>query len=251
MLAPIVEQSDSTLIEARKGRKPLALYLASESSEYAHVADLERAFTLVKSDVVGGVLVAQHAGDPSGPDATRIAARIARAFARFAFPDEVYPFFKELRSKLQSKAGTQGPLGQVLDYVTDIRVRADQWQFPQRHLLIYLVIDKALFIAQDDYDPNWLWTEDWVTGVAKNETIEKLSMNRTCELILANLHGDRTTVAHLWLHLAETIQADLLVPFLGNEVTDCEVEAVSDIEFTYRDYRLTESLDLEVLSEPR
>jgi hypothetical protein len=76
-----------------------------------------------------------------------------------------------------------------------------------------------------------------------------MSLDRVCELLLANLDGDRSSLAHLWRMLGDAIQSKLLAPAFDTEVVSFGVLVVSDAEMTYRQYQQTESLDLEVLSD--
>lgn len=252
LVAPVISSDDNVLRSARKGRKPLHLFLAPENGTDPQpcVVDMEQAKSVLKSELEGKPIKAQFAAVASGAHAAQIGARVGRAFNRFPFPDEVYPFFEKLRARVQSKAGTPSVFGQVIDLVDDLRVGADQWVSPARELKLYVVVAMELLLPREDFDPGWVWGIERVEGVKAGETLSSLSLNRVCELILANLGRDTTASSMLWAQFGECLVNELLTPNLNSEVGSCRAEVLSDIEMTYRQYQRTESLDLEVLSGP-
>jgi hypothetical protein len=251
LVAPVIPSDANLLRDARKGRKPLHLYLDSGSKDGPApcIVDMERAVSVSKSELSGARLSARYVVEESSSRAGDLAARIGRAFNRFPFPNEVYPFFGELRSRVQSKAGTPGPFGQVVDLVSDLRISSDQWPKAGRRMKLYVILTEELLIPRDDYDPGWVWGNERVLGLTTKDRQESLTLNRVCELILANESGDSTTRAVLWGIFGERLVSELLRPKLSVEVVQCDVDVVSDSEFTYRQYLRTESLDLEVLSD--
>ncbi len=251
LVAPvIVNPSDGTLSSARKGQKPLHLYLESSSAEPSRcLANMEYAVSIPNLNLVGLPITARYVELASGPAARTVAARVGRAFSRFPFPDEVYPAFSRLRRQAQDKAGSAGNFGRVLDRVEDLRVSADQWSRPGRNLTLYIVVVEELLIAHDDVDPNWFWSSTRVRGLQCAEPNTGLSLDRVSELILKNLDADKSSLAHLWRLFGEIVQAKLLSPMLSDEVPTFEVVVLSDSEMTLRQYQRTESLDLEVLSD--
>ncbi|ACZ32050.1 hypothetical protein Xcel_3044 [Xylanimonas cellulosilytica DSM 15894] len=251
LVAPVVvDPTDAALSGARKGQKPLHLYLETGGTEPVRcIADMERAVSILKSDLSGSRLVARYVAEASGREARAVAWRVGRAFNRFPFPDEVYPAFSKLRRQAQDKAGSAGNFGRVLDLVEDLRVCADQWASPGRNLTLYIVVAEERLVPPDEMDPNWQWNPSRVAGLRAGEAESGLSLDRACELLLANLDGDRTSLAHLWRMFGATVESKLLAPSLDTEVVSFGVEVLSDAEMTYRQYQQTESLDLEVLSD--
>lgn len=251
MVAPVVPDTDkATLSAARKGQKPLHLYLEPTASEPSPcVADMEYAVSVPKKVLAGSPIVARYVEQASGKPARAVAWRVGRAFSRFPFPDEVYPVFARLRRQAQDKAGSTGNFGRVLDLVEDLRVSADQWSSPGRVLTLYIVVAEERLIAIDDIDPRWRWSKDRVVGLRDDETESGLSLDRACELILANLDGDESSLAHLWRVFGAKVQSNLLAPALNDEVVSFDVLVLSDTEMTFRQHQHSESLDLEVLSD--
>lgn len=252
LVAPVVvDPSDGALSSARKGQKPLHLYLQSSAAEPTRcLADMEYAVSIPKAALAGLPIIARYVEQTSGSAARALAWRVGRAFSRFPFPDEVYPAFSKLRRKAQDKAGSaESNFGRVLGLVEDLRVSADQWSNAARNLTLYIVVPEELLITPDDVDPGWVWSPERVVGLRANEPETGLSIDRVGELILANLDADKSSLVHLWRLFGETVQAKLLSPMLNHEVATFEVVVLSDSEMTFRQYNQTESLDLEVLSD--
>lgn len=251
LVAPvIIDPSDGELSSAKKGQKPLHLYLESITAEPRRcLADMEYAVSVPKATLVGLPITARYVERASGNAARQVAWRVGRAFSRFPFPDEVYPAFSKLRRQAQEKAGSAGNFGGVLDLLEDLRVAADQWSRPSRNLTLYVVLPEELLISPDDLDPGWQWSPARVIGLRSDEPETGLSLDRVSELILANLDADKTSLAGLWRLFGEVVQAKLLTPMLGAEVATFEVVVLSDSDMTFRLFQRTESLDLEVLSD--
>lgn len=247
LVAPVIQASTAEIAAARTGRKPLLLYLDDGAGTGPWVADVGRAFSIEKEQLVRGRRVGRAVQSASSIGARRLGARIARAFGRYPFPDEVYPVFSKLQDRLRAKAGTAGNLGRIIDLVEEIRVSADQWEAPGRHLALYVIVSSEFLIAEEDGDPAWSWAR--VVGGGAQESLGNLTIDRVCELLLANIDGDRTSLLHLWREFGQALYVSLIAPYLNDEVTAVDVDVVSDVDFTYRDAMRSESLDLETLSD--
>lgn len=250
LVAPIITKpSDGEISSARKGQKPLHLYLESNAAEPTQcVADMEFAMSIPKSTLVGLPITARYVEQASSRSARSVAWRVGRAFSRFPFPDEVYPAFSRIRRQAQDKAGSSGNFGLLLDRVEDLRVAADQWTRAGRKLTLYIIVAEELLIAPEDVDPTWKWSPERVIGLRSNEPATGLSLDRVSELILANIDADRSSLAHLWALFGKIVEEKLLSPGLSKEVATFAAVVLSDTEMTFRQYQETESLDLEVLS---
>ena len=172
---------------------------------------MERAVSIPKATLVGLPIIARYVDNASGRTARSVAWRVGRAFSRFPFPDEVYPAFSKLRGQAQDKAGSAGNFGRVLDLVEDLRVSADQWSGSGRNLTLYIVVAEERLIPPDDMDPGWHWSPTRVASLRVDEGETGLSLDRVSELILSDLEGDKSSLAHSGDSLAKTIQAILLV----------------------------------------
>jgi hypothetical protein len=224
LVAPVISPDKRDLSDARKGRKPLLLYLQSEKEvPDVHVADMERATSVPKALLVGCRVLARHGVEASENGTRVIAARVGRAFSRFPFPDEVYPIFKDLRGRVQTKSGTESAFGKVIDLVADLRVSADQWAEPGRCLTLFVIVPEAQLIPIEDTDPNWEWGPHRIKGLKQGESEAGLDLNRVSTLILENSGGDATALARLWAKFGELLQDTLLRPSLNSEVISFEV----------------------------
>jgi hypothetical protein len=248
LAAPVdrVDEDDTLYGAAAKGRRPLRVPLCDQNGQH-WVADVGRAFPVRKADIGPSALLAHCAQGDHDHNARVIRSRIARAYGRFPFPDEVAPVFKKLQDRLRSKAGGPGHLGQVLDLVQEVRVSADQWELPGRELRLFLIVSGEHLIPDEDADPSWTWGR--TLGWERKDSESLLTLDRACDLLLMNADNDATTTLNLWRKVGERIHAELLVPFLNDAVSDVEVEVVSDEDFTLRQFNRSESLDLETLSD--
>lgn len=252
LVAPAQQIADDEHRAALKGRKPLLVPLDDDCGG-RWTADLSRAFSIRKSVLRTAQVIVRCAESAHGQQAARIRSRISRAFGRFPFPDEVHPVLAKLEDRIRSKAGTPGNLGKVIDLIDDIRVTADQWDKPGRHLKLYLIISSNELIPADDCDPSWTWSR--VRGWSTHDEYEP-TLDRVCELILANHNGgdddhnnDLTTLCHLWRKFGTALFSALIEPHLNDEVSIVDVEVISDADMTLHTFLRTERLDLQALSE--
>lgn len=249
LVAPVIEATPADVSAARKGKRPLLLFLDDAAGAGPWVADIERAFPVVKSQLLESIRVARCVDSASSNEARWLGARIGRVFSRFPFPNEVFPVFAKLQDRLRARSGTAGNLGQVIDLVAEIRVSANQWDAPGRRLKVHVIVPSQLLIPMEDADPSWTWSR--VKGWRTSDTPGALPIDRVCELILASQAGDLTSLMHLWHELGQSLDAVFLQPRLDSEVTQIEVAVVPDLEFTHQDIASSESLDLETLSDSR
>ena len=248
LVAPVIAATPAEGRAIAKGQSPLLIPLG----EAAANADVQRATSVPKSSLVGLAITARAASDAFGRDALEVSRRIGHAFSRFAFPDEVYPAFHKLRQDAQRKTGTDSAFGRVLDLVDDLRVEADQWARPGRRLRLWVIVERPHMVAADLIDGEWPWDAAHVPGLKPGERQETLSLDRVCQLILASVEAGQPAAPVLWDAFGTLVKQRLLGPgydACGDEVAAFEVEVVSDDDMTYRQYKATESLDLEALSD--
>ena len=256
-IAPLINPDPNLLSAAHKGKSPLHLYLAGFGDSEDAIADMQRMFAIPKQLVVGRNFLARYVRHESGDVARVLAARIGRVFTRFPFPDEVNPAFAKIRDKAQNSAGTQSAFGKVIDLIEDLRVSADQWESPGRHLKLHVVVPERFLISPDDVDVDWEWSNAIVSRKRTNERLESASLTRISELVVANCNAlltdpdsvDTTTIFYLWGAWQDKVQIELLSPGVSHEIASFTVDLLSDVEFSFAQWRKTESLDLEVLSD--
>jgi len=245
LVAPVEQPENTVLTDAIKGRRPLLVPLKDDSGEQ-WVANVGRAFPIPKAELSSPPR--RCSDSDQGETARTIRDRIARAYGRFPFPGEVHNVFKPLRDKIHSKVGGSGAFGQVIDLLSTIRVSAKNWEMPERQLQLFLIVPCEYFIKDEDAASSW--NERRVEGWnAKKDSFSSLSLDRTCELLLLNLKGDKTTLLKLWRKFGDCVYSQLVKPHLNRDVATVLVTVLSDEDFTYRQYARSESLDLEALSD--
>lgn len=255
VLAPIVENASAAeLRTAQRGRSPLKVWVPTQADDDL-VADLQYVAHVPKDHLANQVLKARLR--QGNGDAEAFSAAVGRAYSRFAFPDEVQLSLTKFRDRVQSKAGKNGPLGQALDYVLTVRAGTDNWDAPGRHLRIYFVVEEGLLIPAEDADEGWSWNVAEaelgcpVASISNNLNTVSEALVRYCEKArLGNGGYNPTTLLRLWELWGEKIYQELLAPSCDAEVSEFEVEVLNEEEFTYAEYRRTESLDLDHLSGP-
>lgn len=249
LVAPAQVSTDTDFSAASKGRKPLFIPL-EDGSGRRWVADAGRAFSIPAERLGQATLVSRCPDGDQSPRARAIRSRIARAFGRFPFPDEVHTVLRPLRERLRSKAGSRGNLGRVIDLVSEIRLSADQWERPGRRLSLFVIVPSGLLIPDEEADPDWSWSPSRVNGWTPEDSPGSLPLDRICELIMANANGDRTSRLRLWQQFGVGLGAALIDPHLNDDLVAVTVEVTSDHEFSLNQFRRSESLDLEALSDP-
>ncbi len=249
LVAPMIKASPAEASAARSGKSPLLLYLEDPDTRDVRIADIGRAFSLAKDELCLGEVVSRTATSASGHTGRRLAARIGRTFSRFPFPDEVHQVFSRLQARLRDKAGTAGNLGQVLDRVCELRVASDQWESPRRQLRLFIIVPSELLIPDEDADPMWTWGQ--VHGRRPQDSLADITLDRVCDLLLANIDSSPTSALHLWREFGAKLHSTYIAPHLDNEVASVEVDVMSDLEFSYRDMQNSEALDLETLSDSK
>lgn len=258
LVAPVLESpTQQQLSEARRGRAPLLLHLPPVSDAVEKVADLQHATSVPKRSLLGNLLLSRHTTADSAPDAAHLGSRIGRAYARFAFPDQIHGVTDALARKARETSGSSKPFGRVIDYVEDLRVKANHWDAPARVLTFFVIVPRRLLIDREDADPAWSWSSAAPPGAGKSVDIKTAPLARVSELLadacdayeVDPLSANATTLFNLWNAWATTTRRELLEPHLGPELSEIHFVLESDDQFSLAQLRRTASLDLEDLSD--
>ena len=251
-VAPILQNPDgSQLADARRGWSPLLVHL--EVPEHEYIADLQYVTAIRKDYLINGTV--KLLGSSAEAAKRRVSARIGRAYARYAFEDEIVDIFSNLRRRATTAVGKGRPLGDVLSKVSDIRIALPT---PLQHdpneslLKLWFIADPKTLQDQDLADPNWTWASSGLEGTLDKNDLTSISVCLFERLVQHEEDpekSDATTLMHLWNLWAQQVTSELIHPNLP-ETMQLEFELVNENEFTYSDFRLTESLDLEGLSSP-
>ncbi|UNK45666.1 hypothetical protein [Arthrobacter sulfonylureivorans] len=253
-VARIVELRGDELRRASKGESPR--YIAIPQAGASLFADLETVATVSKSALPHFEI--SHGLDPLNSVQIRTFARsIGRRYSRFAFPDEVVPWLAPLRGVITSKYSRQNSaLGQVLQEIVELRVEANSWHQPHRQLILHVIVKAGTVPTLDEPRP----ISPEIASLLDN-SLSPLTASDIASKIASAMQNpsseERDDLYHLWLAFADALAAqcklrptDLDNPEYANAVADISAELSSDDEFTLNQYRRSEMLDLDYLSEP-
>lgn len=245
LVAPLVGASDADIAHIKKGRKPLLLVVGAAEDK---VADLERIQSVPRAALEGTVVIDQTFEARTGEEVARLAARIARAVSRFAFPDEVHDALKRLHRKISDSYSKSTSFARVLGLIDDFRVSCDDWNAPGRVLAIHAVVPTKFLPAADMRPPDWKWSAETVDALKQAERPHDLSLERLSDLLLSNLESENdSAIVAIWDLWGQSLQRGVL-PEPSDEVAEITLEAISGSDFTYDQYVESGALDFSVLS---
>lgn len=119
-VAPLVQVSAVTLREIQILKRPQYAFVPGVAGRCL-VADLDRTMTIEKSFLIGWVRIP---GCVTDADQRAFANALARNKSRFAFPDKFVAIAGRLAARIRQKFKTNGPEGQHINALEEIRVRA-------------------------------------------------------------------------------------------------------------------------------
>lgn len=257
VVAPVVELDPNDSALASRGRMPQYVQIASDGGN--RFVDLTRCATVTKSAVANRKRL--HAGvDPEDSvAASRFGAQIGRRFSRFAFPDEVQPWFRPLQEKVTKAHGKDSPLGRILRETVDLRIQSTDWGNPGMQLVIHVIVPASLLPGSVDFDPDGI-SGDLMRQLRPDGTLIE-DVNQIADRIWLDMSASSTPMStadrdYLWNAFAEAL-AGLCKPKDPNPnpatlraVASIEGHLSTDEEFSLYLFRRTESLDLDHLSPP-
>ncbi|NVC25306.1 hypothetical protein E7Z53_17955 [Kocuria salina] len=177
-----------------------------------------------------------------------MAARIGRAFSRFAFPDEVHSVLAKLQKKVVDSYTKNTNFAEILARIDEIRVACSDWDSPGRDMTIYAIVPSDLLPAADTKSRDWTWSTDNVAGLNRSEKSTQLALERISELILVNFKEENeSALVELWRIWQDAMQAQYLAK-TDEHVASIELQVVSGSDLTYDLYVESEVLDFSTLS---
>ncbi len=246
LVAPVIELDASTMKQVRKGKKPLHVEVGSS---HDRVADIERMVSLPRAALAEAVVAEHSVDERSGEDADRLSARIGRALYRYAFPDEVHDALRKFNRKITDGYGKETAFAKVLGMVDEMRISCPNWGLPGRALRIHAIVPGKLLPPADMVPTGWEWSDQTVTGVHPSEKEPQVNLERASELILLNI-GSSNDAALVRLWAVWTDQLDKVIDHKSSaEVASITIETVSGAEFTWDDFKASETLDFSILSD--
>jgi hypothetical protein len=245
IVAPVSESSAAEMSYVKRGAKPLLVAIGSGPN---HVVNLERMVSVPRS-LLGEAVVLHHSvQERSGEEADRLSARIGRGLYRFAFPDAVHDALSKMQKKIVEGYSKNTNFAAVLRLIDEFRISCSAWEAARRDLVITAVIPEVYLPNADTREGGWKWGAGTVTGLKNAEIAEDTSLERVSQLIVVNIDAENdAALVALWeLWVKKLGQAVLPGPTV--EVASIFLEALSDVEYTYKQYKASETLDFSVLS---
>jgi hypothetical protein len=264
--APLVRLSGDTLKQAQRGTRPR--YVSVPAFGGDAFADLDVIGTLYK-DVLSDASATQGVG-PDDMAVRNFARRVARRFGRFAFPDEVVPWFAPLSDIVIDKYG-KSTTGEAFAFAQLIELRVEAtggWISPPYALTLVVIVPAGTLPELEEDDTitptpelrKWLRKSDGGLRRTSGEIANRLFAHRldSSEKIPHPV-PEPIERYHLWLALAEAWAdrckprgQDRNVPAVAAAVDGgaVGVELLSDDEYSLARYRRSEQLDLDHLSPP-
>lgn len=190
------------------------------------------------------------AGVKADKEIREFAFSVARRFGRFAYPDEVVECLKPLTNALKSKAGKeQSPMGIALSKVHSFRVYCEDWATAPYELTL-------IIIMEPDVVPSDLGGIDEPPGNLDAPSDENLGNQITEYADYLNAKDRSPTERYYaWQYLAEAWARQCEQTAVSNVLTGHVASVTAELDavdtFPLSRYLITESLDLDYLSDSR
>jgi hypothetical protein len=245
IVAPVSESSAAEMSHVRRGAKPLLVAIGPGPN---HVVNLERMISVPRS-LLGDAVVLHHSvQERSGEAADRLSARIGRGLYRFAFPDAVHDALSRMQKKIAEGYSKNTRFADVLHLIDEFRISCSAWEAANRNLMITAIIPEQYLPHADSRHESWAWGTDTVSGLKNGESSDTTSVERVSQLILANIEAENdAALVVLWELWVDRLSKAVL-PGPTTEVSSIFIEALSDVEYTYKQHKASETLDFSVLS---
>jgi len=248
-IAPVVRIDDpDDLHEAAAGKRTQFVALPRIGPNM--FVDLDGLTTVGKAALLGS---RRTPGVKTDQEIREFAFSVARRFGRFAYPDEVNDCLKPVTKVLKSKARNEAtPLGKVLTKVHSFRIRCDDWATTPHDLTIVVILepDVVPLDLEDLPEPAAL------TGALA--VVKPPTLGAKIAKCIERLNQEQITPAEryfAWQYLvdywAQQCQQEAKARGLTGVVGCVTAELTSTDDFRLSDFLVTESLDLDYLSDSR
>jgi len=241
LLAPVIKTL--TAVEMRG---------ASDRSNPRYVLINDRAIDLgkihyVAKESISGAVIVGGLDTLDNLAARDFALSVGRWFSRFAVPDELHPWLVPLQKLIRSKYSKENsPLHTVLQDVVEVRVEADQWFSPGRHITIHTIVKAAALPL------------DFPTSPVISPLTSKKSSLSPGILATEMIKAGAPYSVELWDQMAwafaDTCKlggSDRDNPLLVQAVAEVGAELWSEDDFPLSHMRRSEQLDIDFLSDPQ
>lgn len=240
-LAPVVDLNKEDQSGVKKGRKPLLIPVGESDTR---AANLEGIFSVPKTFLDEVSFVEASVSQSVGDEASVLAARIGRAFSRFAFPDEVHDKLKKFSDAIRDKYFKESALGRVFQLAHNIMVECEDWSANDLEITVHIIVASKNLVSSDLDDHN-------AKGEPKAEPpATGTDLNSTCQLLLDSYDQDAPMRERrrLWNSLAEMVEKKYFQGPSGQYVSSVRVTVSSGDDITYTDYQRMENLEFADLS---
>ncbi|WNM27360.1 hypothetical protein RN607_14345 [Demequina capsici] len=246
LIAPVRHALDAAEWSAiKRGQKPL-LVLVGENLDL--VAEVDRMVSVPRSRLGDTQVIDRTCTKQSGKDAALLAARIARALSRFAFPDLVHQALRRLQKKIQLGYGKTTFFAQTLEVIDEFRVASAGWENPASDLTLYAIIGAEALPDAASAPRGWVWQPSTVAGLKPSEHPDHIKLERVSELIVINIDArNDAALVHLWQKWQELLQVECLGPD-SSDSASVELVVVSGDDLRYSEFVSTQPLDFSTLS---
>lgn len=246
LVAPVRRLSDASERSAvKRGQKPLLVLVGSNLDL---VAEMDRMVSVPRSRLEGARVIDRTCATQSGEQAALLAARIARAISRFAFPDLVHEALRRLQKKVLQAYGKTTFFAHTLSLIDEFRVGSVSWEDPAADLTLYAIVGAEALPDAASAPPGWLWQQSTVDGLKPSEHPDHLKLERVSELIVLNIAArNDAALVRLWHKWQELLQADCLDSNASGLAT-VELVVVSGDDLRYSEFVTTQPLDFSTLS---
>lgn len=245
IIAPVSESSSAEMSHVKRGAKPLLVAIGSGPN---HVANLERMISVPRSLLGDAVVVYHSVQERSGEEADRLSARIGRGLYRFAFPDAVHDALSKMQKKIAEGYSKNTSFAAVLRLIDEFRISCPAWEVAKRDLVITAVVPEEYLPHADAREESWEWGTGTVSGLKNSEQPMTAAIERVSQLILGNVTAQNdAALVVLWELWVERL-GEAVLPGPTAEVASIKVEVSSDVEYTYKQHKSSETLDFSVLS---
>jgi hypothetical protein len=236
-VCPLVYVDEDTASAAAAGEMPRYATLPAVGSNA--VADLDRSMTVEKGWLS---FATRTPGWATDAEIRHFQAAIARHYQRFAFPDDFTKTLSKLRKKILDRHGKQtSHEGRLFAVVEEIRVSADpSWAADSVEVTLIFILPAGTLAPPPD---------ELIDGPAMEETLKWLSARTRDSTSIAERilsESDPMSASVLWKRLAESWARNCTPSGCISAVYG---EAVDAEEFSIAEYKKTDRLDLDHLSD--
>lgn len=245
-IAPLVRLEDPhDANEAAAGKRPQFVAVPQLGSDF--FADLDGIITVSKAALLSCERVA---GVQTDKQIREFAFSVARRFGRFAYPDEVVECLSPLTKAIRSKAHKeQSPIGKALTRVHSFRVHCEDWTTAPYELTLVVIMEPDVVPSDLDgiNDP-----PDTIDAPSDDKLNDQIT---AYAVYLDAMDRSPAERYYAWQYLAEAWARQCQQTAISNGLTahvasvTAELDAVDS--FPLSRYLITESLDLDYLSDSR